>query len=105
MKGTIVGVCAALLLIIAAVSAHENFRIIGTVVKVAAESLDVKQSKDGAVISMRMNRRTTVTRDKKPLDRDALKVGLHVVVEARGDTLKDLLIQAVRLVPAPTTKK
>src|SRR5687767_8886577 len=105
MKGTIAGACATLLLTITAVSAHEDFRIIGTVVKVTAESLDVKQSRDGAIISMRMNRRTTVTRDKKPLDRDALKVGLHVVVEARGDSLKDLLIHAVRLVPAPTTKK
>jgi hypothetical protein len=34
-----------------------------------AQSVDVKQSKDGAVM---MNRQTVVTRDKKPVDRAEL---------------------------------
>jgi hypothetical protein len=101
----ITGFCAALLITIVTLSAHENFRIIGTVAKVTADSLDVKQTKDGVVLSMRMNRQTSISRDNKRVDRAELKVGLHVVVDARGDTLKDLLIHTVRLVPAPTTKK
>jgi hypothetical protein len=105
MKRLFITGCAALLITIVTLSAHENFRIIGTVAKVTADSLDVKQTKDGVVLSMRMNRQTSISRDNKRVDRAELKVGLHVVVDARGDTLKDLLIHTVRLVPAPTTKK
>lgn len=84
--------------------AHENFRIIGTIEKVTVKTVDVKQTKDGEVVSMRIGTKMTVTRDKKPVERTELKAGEHVVVDARGDSLKDLVAVAVRLVPAPTTK-
>jgi hypothetical protein len=102
---TILGICAALLVTVAMLSAHEDYRIVGTVAQVTAKSLDVKQAKDGKIISMKMDNETIVTRDKKKVNRAEVKVGLSVVVDARGDSLKDLLVLEVRLVPAPTTKK
>lgn len=91
-------VCAALL------SAHENYRIIGTVAKVTAEKLDVKQTKDGKTISMFMDKATRVTRDKKKISASELKVGLHVVVDAHGDAMDDLDVVEVRIVPPPARK-
>lgn len=102
---SIVGMCAVLLVAVAVLSAHEDYRIVGTVAKVTATSLDVKQAKDGKVIAMKMDKETIVTRDKKKVNRAELKVGLNVVVDARGDSLKDLLVLEVRLIPAPTTKQ
>jgi hypothetical protein len=86
------------------VVAHEDFRIIGTIEKVTEKTVDVKQTKDGQVVSMRIGTKMTVTRDKKPVERTELKVGAHVVVNARGDSLKDLVAVDVRLVPAPAPK-
>ena len=102
---TILGACAALLVTVAMLSAHEDYRIVGTVAKVTAKSLEVKQAKDGKIISMQMGTKTIVTRDKKRVDRTEITVGLNVVVDARGDSLKDLVVVEVRLVPAPTTKQ
>jgi hypothetical protein len=98
-------ICIALLVAVGVLSAHDDYRIVGTVTKLSAKSLDVKQAKDGKVIAMAMDNETIVTRDKKKVDRAELKVGANVVVDARGDSLKDLLVLEVRLVPAPTTKK
>ena len=102
---TAVAICLVAVLSVAVLAAHENFRIIGAVTTVTLQSLDVKQTKDGKVVSMRMNRRTPVVRDNKPVDRAELKVGANVVVDARGDSLQDLVVQTVRLVPGATTKK
>jgi hypothetical protein len=88
----------------AVVSAHANYRIIGTVMRVTPTRLDVKQTKDGAIISMEMDEESIVTRDKKKLSRAVLKVGLHVVVDACGDSLKDLVVMEVKLVPPPPGK-
>jgi hypothetical protein len=96
-------VCMACCLV-AAASAHDEYRIIGTVTKVSATSLDVKQSKDGKTISMRMNTETIVTRNKKKVDRAEVKTGANVVVDALGDSMKDLLVVEVRLVPPPAKK-
>ena len=81
--------------------AHDDYRIIGTITKVAATTLDVKQTKDGKTIAMTMDSATLVTRDKKKVERSELKVGLGVVVDARGDSLADLVVLEVRLVPPP----
>jgi hypothetical protein len=66
--------------------------------------LEVRQTKDKQLISMKMDKQTIVTRDKKTVDRAQLKTGLSVVVDALGDTIKDLLVLEVRLVPAPAKK-
>jgi hypothetical protein len=88
-------------LISAGAAAHDEYRIIGTATRVTPTSLDVKQTKDATVVSMKVDKQTIVTRDKKTVARDELKAGAHVVVDALGDSLEDLLVLEVRLVPPP----
>lgn len=82
--------------------AHDDYRIIGTITRVTATALDVKQTKDGKTVAMTMDSATLVTRDKKKVERAELKIGLNVVVDARGDRLEELAVLEVRLVPPPT---
>ena len=82
-------------------SAHDNYRIIGIITRVTSTTLDVKQTRDGRQFSMRMDRATLVKRDKEKLAVSELKPGLNVVVDASGDTIDDLLVSDVRIVPAP----
>ena len=98
------GVLVALIAGVARVAAHDDYRVIGTIVRVSAKSLDVKQTKDGKTITMAMDETTLVTRDKKTIGAKELKAGLSVVVDARGDSLEDLLVVEVRIVPLPTKK-
>ncbi|MFN8059536.1 MAG: hypothetical protein U0Q12_10250 [Vicinamibacterales bacterium] len=94
----------AMMLWVAPASAHDDYRIIGTVLKVAAGKIDVKQTKDGKTISMKTDAATIVTRDKKKVSSAELKTGTNVVVDASGDSLQDLTVLEVRIVPAPTAK-
>ena len=88
------------------VAAHDEYRIIGTVTKITATQIDVKQVKDGQVISIKIDEQTKATRDKKPAALKDVKTSGSVVVEALGDSLKDLLAIEIRLVPAiPSTKQ
>ena len=100
----IVIVVVAMVLGVAPVWAHDDYRIIGTVLKVSAGKLDVKQTKDGKTISMKTDAATLVTRDKKKVSSAELKTGTNVVVDARGDSLQDLVVLEVRIVPAPAAK-
>ena len=104
IRFTVAGVCAALILSVASVPAHDNYRIIGTVVKLAGTTLDVTQSKDGKTISMEMTKTSRVTRDKKKVTVAEIKPGASVVVDARGDSILDLDVVEVRIVPAPVKK-
>ena len=61
----IAGVLAALVVGSAPTAAHDDYRIIGTITRVTAKTLDVKQTKDGKTIAMRTDEATLVTRDKK----------------------------------------
>ncbi len=81
--------------------AHDDYRIIGTVTRMAAPTLEVKQTKDGRTIAMKMDSATIATRDKKKVPLTDVKAGQYVVVDARGDSLDDLVVLEVRLVPAP----
>lgn len=99
----VIGV-VAMMLGVAPVWAHDDYRIIGTVLKVSAGKLDVKQTKDGKTISMKTDAATLVTRDKKKVSSAELKTGTNVVADARGDSLKDLVVLEVRIVPAPAAK-
>ena len=101
IRFTVAGVVAALILSVASLSAHDNYRIIGTVVKLAGTTLDVKQTKDGKVISMDMTKTSRVTRDKKKVNVAEIKPGASVVVDARGDSIFELDVVEVRIVPAP----
>jgi len=100
----IAAVAVALAFGAALLSAHENYRIIGTVTAVTAEKLAVKQTKDGKTISMFMDKTSKVTRDKKKIAASELKAGLHVVVDAHGDSMDDLDVVEVRIVPPPAKK-
>ena len=81
--------------------AHDQYRIIGTIAKVSAKSLDVKQSKDGKIIGMDFTETSVVTRDGKKVAIAQLKAGLSVVVDALGDSIDDLEVVAVKIVPPP----
>ncbi len=81
--------------------AHEEFRVIGTVQKISANQLDVKQTKDGKTISMELVTNSSVTRDKKKVGIADVKVGLNVVVDGLGDSLEELTVVEIRIVPAP----
>lgn len=71
------------------VSAHEKFKIVGTIVQVQATQLDVK-AVDGATYEIDMNDGTQVMRGLKKLPQSELKPGLRVTVEALGHDMFDL---------------
>jgi hypothetical protein len=95
---------AALMLTVRSAWAHEEYRIIGTVLKVSTDRLAVKQTKDGKTFSMLTDSQTIYTRDKKKVKRADLKVGTNVVVDGIGDTIEDLLVLEVKIVPPPAKK-
>jgi hypothetical protein len=97
-------VATAVTLSATVLSAHDDYRIIGVLTKVEGNEIWVKQAKDGKVIGADIDSQTVVTKDKKKLDRTALKAGLNVVVDATGDSLDDLLVLEIRLVPPPKGK-
>ena len=80
------------------VSAHDEFRIIGTLTRVQSHQIDVKQ-KDNKTVHIKVDKNTLVTRDKKEVPVSELKDGRSVVVQALGDDETDLLALEVRLVP------
>jgi len=100
----IAGVLAGLIVGMAPAAAHDDYRIIGTITNVEAKTLDVKQTKDGKTISMATDEATVVTRDKKKVSATELKAGLSVVVDASGDSLEDLVVLEIRIVPSATKK-
>ncbi len=100
----VTGIVAALVVGCTSLSAHEKYRVIGTVAKVEGTVVDVKQTKDGKTITMDMTDKTVVTRDKKRVGRAELKAGVSVVVDALGDSLDELDIVEIRIVPPPSKK-
>ena len=101
MQRLLIGTLATLALFVVAgplVSAHDEFRIIGTLTRVQAQEIDVKQ-KDNKTITIKVDKSTSVTRDKKEVPATELKSGRSVVVTAFGDDESDLLAAEVRLVP------
>jgi predicted flavoprotein YhiN len=101
---TLAGIAVAWCLAVGVLSGHDDYRIVGTLTKIAGNTIDVKQTKDGKVFSMDMDSQTIITRDKKKVEKTELKVGANVVVDASGDALDDLLVLEIRLVPAPKGK-
>lgn len=103
-RSKITAVLVVLLLGTAALVAHENYRIVGTVIKLTGTTLDVKQTKDGKTISMELTQTSRVLRDKKKVKPADLKSGTSVVVDARGDNIEELDVVEIRIVPAPARK-
>ena len=81
-----------------ALSAHEKFKIVGTVVNLKADEVAVKAI-DGATYEIDFPDNTVVTdKNHKKLDRKELKVGLRVVVMALGHDMFDLEAFEIQLV-------
>lgn len=83
-------ICLTLLVAISATAtAHEKFRIVGSIVKVQATQLDVK-AVDGATYEIDMNDSTHVMRGMKKVPQSELRSGQRVVVDALGHDTFDL---------------
>jgi hypothetical protein len=95
----IAAVSTVLLLGAMQASAHERFRIVGTVTKRTDKQIEVK-TKEDKKISMDVDKQTVFRRDKTKLTYAAIKVGSSVVVDAIGDDEADLVAEEVRVVPA-----
>jgi hypothetical protein len=103
---TVLAVCCVMLLGVASLAAHDRYRIVGTVTKLTADEITVKQVKDNALVEMDLDQNTKVTRDGKAAKMSEVKVGGSVVIEALGDSILDLLVLEIRVVPSiPSSKK
>jgi hypothetical protein len=78
--------------------AHEDFRVIGVLTKHADSKIEVK-ARTGKLTSIRLDKQTEVSRDKKKVPVTELKAGLTLVVDAYGDSEDDLLALEIRIVP------
>ena len=76
--------------------AHEKFKIVGTVVKVHAEQLDVK-SVDGSTYEMDMFDSVAVFRQNRKVAKSELKPGVKVTVNALGHDFFDLEVVEVHI--------
>ncbi len=93
--------CAAALLISlspGSLAAHDDFRVIGTLTRHEKATVDVKNA-DGKTTSIRLDKQTQITRDKQKVNPTELQVGQSVVVDAYGDSERDLLALEIRIVP------
>ena len=79
-------------------SAHDEFRIIGVVASYKQNVVAVKK-KEGQTVSIRLDKQTLITRDKKKRAPADLTAGLTVVVDAYGDFEDDSLALEIRIVP------
>lgn len=83
---------------VARLLAHDHFRVIGSVTKSQNSTIDVT-NRDSKTLTIRLDKQTEITRDKKKVDVSELRVGQSVVVDAYGDSERDLLALEVRIVP------
>lgn len=97
----VVAMLSAIVLCAGPMLAHENFRVVGTVVGIKANKLQVKTTQ-GRTITMTTTAKTKVTRNDKPVKIEELKPGLNLVVNGRGDTIDALTVLDIRIVPALT---
>jgi hypothetical protein len=79
-------------------SAHDEFRIIGTLERRQDSTIAVKKN-TGTVVSIRIDKQTAITQDGKKVDSTALKAGQSLVVDAYGDTEDKSLALEIRIVP------
>jgi len=100
IKALVLSMTVTTMLAAPPLTVHEHFRIIGTITRLVATELDVK-NKEGKTYTVDVNKKTVVKRDKEKaeLDLSALKVGQSVVVDAYGDDEFDLEAQDIRIVP------
>ena len=91
-------IAATLAAVVCTVSAHEKFKIVGSVVAVKVDEVAVKAI-DGATYEIDMFETTVVTdKNHKKLDKKELRPGLSVVVLALGHDMFDLEAFEIQLV-------
>jgi hypothetical protein len=78
--------------------AHEEFRVIGTLLKHQDAKIQVK-SRTGKTVSIRLDKQTAISRDKKKVTPAELRAGQSLVVDSYGDTEDDSLAIEIRIVP------
>jgi len=83
--------------------AHDEFRFVGTVVKMDNQksrlSMKFKENSKDVTVEIAILADTAITRDKKKVAKSELKPGLSVVVDALGHDYSDLEAVEVRIVP------
>jgi hypothetical protein len=90
-------IAIALVVAVAAVAAHEKFKIVGTVAALKKDEIAVK-SIDGATYEIDFTDGAVVTnKNHKKIDRAKLTVGAKVVVLALGHDMFDLDAYEVQL--------
>jgi hypothetical protein len=99
-------VIVALFACTAALVAHDEFRFVGTLISVETAknrfSMKIRENGKDETIVVKLNAKTVITRDKKPLAKTALKAGQSVVVDALGDDYDDLEAVEISVVPPPS---
>lgn len=90
----------ALLMPLVPASAHDEFRVIGTITQHKGESFEVK-TRDGRIASIHIDKNTEILREDAKVPASELKAGLYVVVNAFADDYSDMLAMDIKLVPAP----
>ena len=87
-------------------SAHDQFRIVGKIVKFEKLQLEVTTNY-GERFLLQLQEGTLIQRNKKRVPATELKAGRSVFVDVSGDTLYDdnLFVIAVTLVPSPPSSK
>ena len=87
-------------------NAHDQFRIVGKIVKFERLQLDVTTNYGDFLLQLQQG--TPIQHNEKRVPATELKAGRSVVVDVSGDTLydDDLFVIAVTLVPSlPSSKK
>lgn len=107
LRTLLVLAAAAVLLAVQGTSllAHDEFRFIGVITKadVAKNVITVKYKEfDGKeeIVTVKLNAKTTITRDNKAVAKAELRANVNVVVDALGCE-DDFDAVAVKIVPAP----
>ena len=99
-------VVAVLLLGTTPLGAHEQFRIVGTIVTFQDRSLVVKV-RTGELFTIELQKSTVVRREKERVPQTELKAGRSVVVNIMADSLydEDPFVLSVTLVPETAPSK
>ena len=97
MSPRLAAIALFLAVVVTPSAAHEKFKIVGTVVQIHAEQIDVK-AVDGATYEIDFLDSVPVTRNFKKVARTELKAGVKVIVNALGHDMFDLEAVEVQLV-------
>jgi hypothetical protein len=88
-------------------AAHDEFRFVGEVTKVDTPknqvSVKYKESGKDETVVVTLTAKTEITRDKKPVPKSQVRIGVHVVVDALGCD-DDYEAVAIKIVPAPAAR-